>query len=42
VQGRLVHRAPVIHAASRLGGCFLMGCAFDAPLTEAQLHALTS
>jgi hypothetical protein len=35
-------RARVVHATSHLGGSFLIGCAFDIPLTESELHAFTS
>jgi hypothetical protein len=35
-------KARVIHATSKLGGCFLIGCALDVPLTDAQVQALTS
>ena len=33
-------RVRVVHATSQPGGCFLVGCTFDAPLGDADLEAL--
>ena len=32
--------ARVIHATAQPGGSFLVGCAFDVPLTDEEMHAL--
>jgi hypothetical protein len=34
-------RARVIHLTAQLGGCFLVGCSFEAGLTDAQIQLLT-
>jgi hypothetical protein len=41
-EGVTATRVRVVHTTSQLGGCFLIGCAFDVPLTDAQLQALSS
>jgi hypothetical protein len=33
-------RARVVHATAQPGGCFLVGCAFEAPLSDDEFQAL--
>jgi hypothetical protein len=40
-EGVRVARARVVHATSLPGGTFLVGCTFDAPLSDADLQTLT-